>query len=64
MGNIGLTNKQIEQYHELVYVELEPGDTLFFHCNLLHKSSQNQSDKPRWVMISAYNAILNWRTPA
>ena len=24
--------------NELVYVELDPGDALFFHCNLLHKS--------------------------
>lgn len=47
------------KYHELVYVELDPGDTLFFHCNLLHKSNQNQSENPRWVMISAYNAISN-----
>ncbi|MBU2871591.1 phytanoyl-CoA dioxygenase family protein [Colwellia sp. E2M01] len=44
---------------ELVYVELEPGDTLFFDCNLLHKSNQNKSDNPRWSMISAYNAMSN-----
>ena len=42
--------------HELVKVELEPGDTLFFHCNLLHKSNQNRSPNPRWVMIPAYCA--------
>jgi ectoine hydroxylase-related dioxygenase (phytanoyl-CoA dioxygenase family) len=41
---------------ELVNVELEPGDTLFFHCNLLHKSNQNKSKDPRWVMIAAYCA--------
>ena len=44
---------------ELVYVELEPGDTLFFHCNLLHKSNKNTSDHPRWSMISAYNVMTN-----
>lgn len=44
------------KHHELVKVELKPGDTLFFHCNLLHKSNQNTSDKPRWAMIPAYCA--------
>lgn len=44
------------KHHELVKVELEPGDTLFFHCNLLHKSNQNRSSDPRWVMIPAYCA--------
>jgi ectoine hydroxylase len=44
---------------ELVYVEMEPGDTLFFHCNLLHRSDQNRSDNPRWSMICCYNAARN-----
>jgi len=44
---------------ELVYVEMEPGDTLFFHCNLLHRSDQNHSEKPRWSMICCYNAARN-----
>lgn len=44
---------------ELVYVEMEPGDTLFFHCNLLHRSDQNRSDHPRWSMICCYNAARN-----
>jgi hypothetical protein len=44
---------------ELVDVELAPGDTLFFHCNLLHKSNQNRSTEPRWSMIMAYNAESN-----
>ena len=44
---------------ELVYVEMDPGDTLFFHCNLLHRSDQNRSDKPRWSMICCYNAARN-----
>ena len=25
---------------ELVYVEMEPGDALFFHANMLHRSEQ------------------------
>ncbi len=44
---------------ELVYVEMEPGDTLFFHANLLHRSDQNTSDTPRWSMICCYNAARN-----
>ena len=44
---------------ELVYIEMEPGDTLFFHCNLLHRSDQNRSEHPRWSMICCYNAARN-----
>jgi hypothetical protein len=43
----------------LVYVEMEPGDALFFHSNLLHRSDQNKSDNPRWSMICCYNAKAN-----
>ena len=38
------------------YIEMEPGDALFFHCNLLHKSDQNMSAEPRWSLICCYNA--------
>ena len=44
---------------EKVYVELNPGDILFFHSNLLHMSEANLSDKPRWSLISAYNLSYN-----
>jgi ectoine hydroxylase len=43
----------------LEYVEMEPGDVLFFHANLLHRSDQNTSDHPRWSMICCYNAKSN-----
>jgi ectoine hydroxylase len=43
----------------LVYIEAEPGDALFFHCNLLHRSDQNRSDAPRWSLICCYNAARN-----
>jgi len=43
----------------LVYVELEPGDALFFHSNLLHRSEANLSDKARWSLISCYNRQHN-----
>jgi len=57
---------------ELVYVELQPGDALFFHSNLLHRSEANLSDKPRWSIISCYNSLSNpaynddsvaWKSP-
>jgi hypothetical protein len=44
---------------ELVHVEMDPGDVLFFHANLLHRSDQNRSDNPRWSMICCYNAARN-----
>jgi ectoine hydroxylase-related dioxygenase (phytanoyl-CoA dioxygenase family) len=50
---------EIRKRLELVHVEMDPGDTLFFHCNLLHRSDQNRSDNPRWSMICCYNAARN-----
>lgn len=44
---------------ELVYVEMEPGDAVFFDCNILHRSDQNKSDNPRWSLICVYNAAIN-----
>ncbi|HVK18320.1 MAG TPA: phytanoyl-CoA dioxygenase family protein [Fimbriiglobus sp.] len=44
---------------ELVHVEMDPGDALFFHSNLLHRSDQNKSERPRWSMICCYNAARN-----
>jgi len=44
---------------ELVYAELEAGDALFFHSNLLHRSAQNLSSSARWSIISVYNRSAN-----
>ena len=44
---------------EHVYVEIQPGDALFFHSNLLHRSEANTSDRPRWSIISCYNSLSN-----
>lgn len=44
---------------DLIYVELEAGDVLFFHSNILHRSEANLSDRPRWSMISCYNRSSN-----
>jgi ectoine hydroxylase-related dioxygenase (phytanoyl-CoA dioxygenase family) len=44
---------------ELVYCEMQPGDAIFFHGNLLHRSDQNKSDFPRWSLICCYNTKHN-----
>lgn len=41
------------------YVEMSPGSALFFHCNLLHASEPNLSDRPRRAYICCYNAFSN-----
>ena len=44
---------------ETTYVEMEAGDALVFHCNLLHRSDANTSDHPRWGYIVSYNTVGN-----
>jgi ectoine hydroxylase-related dioxygenase (phytanoyl-CoA dioxygenase family) len=44
---------------ELVHCEMEPGDAIFFHSNLLHRSDQNKSENPRWSMVCCYNTKSN-----
>lgn len=44
---------------ELVYCELQPGDVLFFHSNILHRSEANLSEYPRWSLISVYTSQSN-----
>ena len=41
------------------YLITEPGDALLFHCNLLHRSDANNSNKPRRAMICCYNTKDN-----
>ena len=43
----------------LVRSELDPGDAMFFHCNLLHCSDQNNSDHRRWAFLISYNRVSN-----
>ncbi len=43
----------------LVHCEMDPGDVIFFHSNLLHRSDQNRSPNPRWSMICCYNSARN-----
>jgi ectoine hydroxylase len=58
----GADSKRVEQILKVLpldYVEMNPGDVLFFHANLLHRSDQNRSENPRWSMICCYNARHN-----
>tara|TARA_B100000579_G_scaffold341668_1_gene293553 strand:+ start:93 stop:863 length:771 start_codon:yes stop_codon:yes gene_type:complete len=45
--------------HSAEYVEMGEGDALVFHCNLLHRSDANLSQKHRWGYIASYNAVSN-----
>jgi len=59
---VGADMKMVNKYKEKVeevYCELEAGDALFFHSNLLHASGPNRSENPRWSIISCYNNVAN-----
>lgn len=59
---VGIEQERIDaamQMFPLEYVEAEPGDALFFHGNLLHRSDQNTSPDPRWSLICCYNLARN-----
>jgi len=58
----GITQERIDAILTrlpLLYCEMSPGDALFFHGNLLHRSDQNKSPDPRWSLICCYNAARN-----
>ena len=40
-------------------VEVDPGDGLFFHSNLLHRSQNNLSSDPRLSVINCFNTKSN-----
>ena len=50
---------QILNRFEHTYIEMDPGDVLFFHSNLLHRSDQNRSEFSRWSMICCFNGRRN-----
>jgi len=51
--------EHLEKQLETVPCVMDPGDVIFFHCNMLHTSARNDSPKRRWVLISCYNARSN-----
>lgn len=61
-GQTGADQERVDavlQRMPLEYVEMEPGDALFFHGNVLHRSDKNTSEDPRWSLICCYNARSN-----
>lgn len=50
---------QLKKVLKLEHVEMEPGDALFFHSNLLHTSNANDSKYRRWAFLCAYNKKSN-----
>lgn len=51
--------RAVEELLPVRYVEAPAGSALFFHCNLLHASEPNTSDRPRTSYICCYNAMSN-----
>lgn len=51
--------QQIKEQCQLEYIEMDAGDALYFHCNLIHSSSDNASTKRRWAFLTAYNRASN-----
>ena len=45
--------------YEVVPCILNPGDAVVFHCNLLHGSGPNLTEKHRSLIMSSYNALEN-----
>jgi ectoine hydroxylase-related dioxygenase (phytanoyl-CoA dioxygenase family) len=43
----------------LDYMEMQAGDGLFFHANLMHRSDQNTSANRRWTVLFCFNAARN-----
>lgn len=59
---VGADPKRVEQMlktMELVHVEMAPGDALFFHANVMHRSDANTSPHRRWTLLFCFNAARN-----
>ncbi|MCU0868594.1 MAG: phytanoyl-CoA dioxygenase family protein [Burkholderiales bacterium] len=51
--------EQILKRYPVVHAEMAPGDALFFHANVLHRSDQNRSPNRRWTVLFCFNAASN-----
>jgi len=61
-GQVGADTTYVEQALNrlpLIHCEMEPGDALFFHSNLLHASAPNTSDYSRNALLCCYNRADN-----
>ena len=48
-GGYGTGKLKPKPRFPLVYCEMDPGDAMFFDCNILHRSDQNRSEQPQLV---------------
>ncbi len=48
---------------ESVVIELEPGDVVFFSCNVLHAAEKNLSDEIKFSLVTTYHAGGNKPIP-
>ncbi|KAI8518090.1 hypothetical protein Bbelb_041070 [Branchiostoma belcheri] len=53
-GETGADDERVEQLKKL-----DPGDAVLFHCNVLHRSDQNRSDRRRRAYLVSYNRASN-----
>ena len=51
--------REVQRRLPTVYLPLEAGDAVFFHCNLLHSTDQNLSSRRRWALLSCYSRADN-----
>ena len=61
-GQTGADADRVSEVLKVLPVDhtvLDPGDVLFFHSNLLHKSNRNDSPRRRWAFLIAYNRSSN-----
>jgi hypothetical protein len=59
---VGADARRVEEILKrlpIVHAEMAPGDGLFFHSNVLHRSDQNRSLSRRWTVLMCYNAARN-----
>ena len=58
---------ELEENRELIdtatFVELEPGDALFFHCRLFHAAGKNRSKDIKLSAVLTYHAADNRPIP-
>ncbi len=45
------------------FVELQPGDALFFHCRLFHAAGRNETQSPKLSCVFTYHRASNRPIP-
>ncbi|KAL5012410.1 hypothetical protein ScPMuIL_010961 [Solemya velum] len=61
-GQQGANIKRVDEIAKvcpLVHAELQPGDAIYIHCNLLHMAPQNKGPDRRWTFLSCFNKATN-----